>query len=546
MSFFSKHKYLILIVLSAFLLRIPAYFNDYYDVDELSAIVQTKQYYSGLTPGIDFKESKHPLFHALFKVSYGINQEYGWVILHILVSLIVALTGAVIYRTTKEITDKSETAFAAGILYTVMICSFNRYFIATNGEIIYNLPVSVGALSIVLFLKTEKVFNKIIYLLLLASSSAISAGVKFHGLIISIIAVLFFVVILPLREGKINRKYAITMLSFLSAFIAIFAADYFIFEIFSHKVITDISSKIRYATLVYGLEPLSMISKFLHRQGLLTIWHPLIWISFFAFTISFFKNRVFFKTEKKRLFIIVSAIITYLMDFAGGKRLYFHYFMTSYPFICIVSSIYIEEGRNKLSFFFKKHFKKFLLIPAFFFFLFNVKDAVIKHAAPELFIFESKASYYFRLIALGTTNDYLMPDKLYFNLIEYIKTKSNKEDKIFVWGDGAYIYYFSNRLPAAYHMWPKGTIVEITSAYQSQNTAKIQRAINREKEIIYYIEKYNAELFIDTSEAATSKLGSISPFSYEITPLIKDYLKSNFIFETEVNKFKIYRKYNKK
>ena len=120
-----------------------------------------------------------------------------------------------------------------------------------------------------------------------------------------------------------------------------------------------------------------------------------------------------------------------------------------------------------------------LLIPAVFFFLFNVKDAIIKHTAPELFIFESKASYYFRLIALGTTNDYLMPDKLYFNLIEYIKTKSNKEDKIFVWGDGAYIYYFSNRLPAAYHMWPKGTIVEITSAYQSQNTAKIQRAINR-------------------------------------------------------------------
>jgi hypothetical protein len=544
MSFFSKHKYLILIVLSAFLLRIPAYFNDYYDVDELSAIVQTKQYYSGLTPGIDFKESKHPLYHTLFKVSYGINQDYGWLILHILVSLIVALTGAVIYRITKEITYKSKTAFAAGILYTVLICSFNRYFIATNGEIVYNLPVSIGALSIVLFLKTDKLFNKIMYLLLLASSSAISAGIKFHGLIISIIAILFFVFILPFREGKINRKYAITMFSFLSAIIAIFAADYFIFEMFSHKVINDISSKLRYATLVYGLEPLSLIIKFLHRQGLLTIWHPLIWISFFAFTISFFKNRVFFKTEKTRLFIIISAFITYLMVFAGGKRLYFHYFMTSYPFVCIVSSIYIEETRNKISFFFKKHFRKMLLIPAFFFFLFNVKDVIIKHTAPELFIFESKASYYFRLIALGTTNDYLMPDKLYFNLIEYIKTKTKKEDKIFVWGDGAYIYYFSDRLPAAYHMWPKGTIVEITSAYQSQNTAKINRVAKSEKAIIYYIEKYNAELFIDTSDAAKSTMGSISPFTYKITPLVDKYIKSHYIFEKEIDKFKIYRKRN--
>ena len=442
MSFFSKHKYLILIALSAVLLRIPTYFNDYYDVDELSAIVQTKQYYSGLTPGVDFKESKHPLYHALFKVSYGINEDYGWVILHILVSFIVALTGAAIYRTTKEITDKSKTAFTAGILYTVMICSFNRYFMATNGEIVYNLPISVGALSIVLFLKTDKMLNKIFYLLLLASSSAISAGIKFHGLIISIIAVLFFVFILPLREGKINRKYALTMLTVLSVFIVIFASDYFIFGKITHKIINDISSKLRYATHVYGLEPLSLVLKYIHRQSLLTIWHPLIWISFFAFTISFFKNRDFFKTEKTRL--IISAIITYLMVFAGGKRLYFHYFMTSYPFICMVSSVYIEESRNKISFFFRKHFKKMLLIPAFFFFLFNVKDVIIKHNAPELFIFESKASYYFRLIALGTTNDYLMPDKLYHNLIDYIKEKTMKDDKIFVWGDGAYIYYFSD------------------------------------------------------------------------------------------------------
>ena len=290
------------------------------------------------------------------------------------------------------------------------------------------------------------------------------------------------------------------MLGVLSVFITIFAADYFIFEIFSHKVINDISSKLRYATLVYGLEPLSLILKFLHRQGLLSIWHPLIWISFFAFTISFFKNRIFFKTEKTRLFIVISAFITYLMVFAGGKRLYFHYFMTSYPFICIVSSIYIEESRDKISFLFKKHFRKMLLIPAFFFFLFNMKDVIIKHTAPELFIFESKASYYFRLIALGTTNDYLMPDKLYFNLIEYIKTKTKKEDKIFVWGDGAYIYYFSNRLPAAYHMWPKGTIVGISSAYKSKNKIEIERAIISEKNIIFNIEKYNAELFIDTSE----------------------------------------------
>ena len=542
MSFFSKHKYLILIVLSAFLLRIPSYFNDYYDVDELSAIVQTKQYFSGLIPGVHFKESKHPLYHALFKVSYGINNDYGWVILHIITSLIIALTGIVLYKITKEITNKSGTAFTAGILYTVMICSFNRYFTATNGEIVYNLPVAIGALSIVLFLKTEKKLNKIFLILLFAASSAVSAGIKFHGLIISIIAVFFFVFILPLREGKLNRKYAALLLILISAFIAVFIADYFIFENFSHTLVSDIYSKLRYATIVYGMEPLSLSLKFLHRQGMLAIWHPLIWISFFAFIFSFFKNKVFFKTEKAKLFIIISAIITYMMVFGGGKRLYFHYFMTSYPFVCILSSIFITESRTKISLFFKTHFRKLLLIPAFFFLAFNAKDSIVKHAFPELFIYESKRSYYFRLIVFGTTNDYLMPDKLYHNLIRYIKNNTKNEDKIFVWGDGAYIYYFADRLPAAYHMWPKGTIVDITSAYESQNAEKIASAVNREKYIISYIEKYDAEIFIDTSDAATSKMGSLSPFTYKITPFVNEYLKSNFVFETEIDKFKIYRK----
>ena len=91
-------------------------------------------------------------------------------------------------------------------------------------------------------------------------------------------------------------------------------------------------------------------------------------------------------------------------------------------------------------------------------------------------------------------------------------------------------------------MWPKGTIVDITSAYESKNAAKIANAVNREKYIINYIKKYDAEIFIDTSDAATSKTGSLSPFTYKISPLVNEYLKSNFIFETEIDKFKIYRK----
>ena len=62
--------------LVSLMFRLPTLFNDYYDVDELAAIVQTKEFFAGFRPGIDFAESKLPLYHAIFKFSYYLNAAY--------------------------------------------------------------------------------------------------------------------------------------------------------------------------------------------------------------------------------------------------------------------------------------------------------------------------------------------------------------------------------------------------------------------------------------------------------------------------------------
>jgi len=60
-----KKLFFLFLFLVLFALRLPTLFNDYYDADELAAIVQVREYLAGAIPGVDFSESKKPLYHLL-------------------------------------------------------------------------------------------------------------------------------------------------------------------------------------------------------------------------------------------------------------------------------------------------------------------------------------------------------------------------------------------------------------------------------------------------------------------------------------------------
>ena len=127
-----KYLFLLFLFIVTFLFRLPTLFNDYYDADELAAIVQTYEYLAGDIPGVDFHESKLPLYHAIFKLSYSLSYENGYVIVHLITILIVFLTSFFIYLLGFKL-----HSYRAGILgalfYSILISSFNRHFMATNG-----------------------------------------------------------------------------------------------------------------------------------------------------------------------------------------------------------------------------------------------------------------------------------------------------------------------------------------------------------------------------------------------------------------------------
>jgi hypothetical protein len=529
-----KHIFLILLFAAAFFFRLPTLFNDYYDVDELSAIVQTHEYMAGDIPGKDFIESKLPLYHAVFKAAYAIDPQNGWMLVHVFTILIVFLTALFIFLAGNKI-DGFKTGAIASLFYAVFISSFNRHFMATNGEIVYNLPVAAGFFFFILFLDDRrKAMQKFVFLLASILMGLCAIYVKFHGIILYIFLVIMFLIYIPYYKNKFTLKYLSLLLSVFIGFLAIAVVDYFSARMFAPGLASETAGMIAYAS-GQGFNPVFFIVKYVHRQLMPALWHFAVWIPAFAAVFLFAKKR--FKLDSLPVSAaVILFILSYLMIFAGASRLYFHYFMTCYPALCIVGAYIILKTDFRLINKIRDKFTVLFLIPAVFFFAWNVKDIIIKHIFPQAFYNEGKALYWTRAVLIGTFNDYLLPEASYRDAATYIKSVTNPGDRIFVWGDGPYLYYFSGRKMGTMHLWPKTWIIGLTALYNKSDIESNKAAEESEKGFIdENLKKKKPVLIIDTSE------NGLSTFNYKVTPLIEKYIKNNYYFINEVDKMKIYR-----
>ncbi|MDY6935028.1 MAG: hypothetical protein SVZ03_12510 [Spirochaetota bacterium] len=528
------HFFLILFFISL-LFRLPTLFNDYYDVDELAAIVQVYEYLAGNIPGEDFDESKLPLYHAIFKLSYSLSYDKGFVIVHLFTIFIIFSTSIYIFLIGVKLQD-FHTGVLGAILYAILISSFNRHFMATNGEIVYNLPITAGLYYFIMYLSNRK-WKRILFLLLFMVMGFAAAYVKIHGLIFFIFIALYTIVYYPYLTKRVNTKYILMVISIglLLLIISIYLIDYSSITTHTQKIIAYLKTWIFYST-VRGFDPFIFIIKYAHRQGMLLLWHCVLWIPAIIYIIRFFNNR--FKSDTPyESAVSLLFILSFLMVFSGGIRLYFHYFIAIYPSLCILSSIALIKYKTRMICCLKQRLTPLILIPSLFFLLWNTKDIIIKHYFPIGFYKEGKILYWTRTVLIGSFNDYLLPDSTYMEACNYIKEVTQPEDKIFVWGDGPYLYYFSERRMGGKSLWLKNMIIHISNLYISGDPHSIDLARIFEEYFINIIETKKPVLFIDTSENGLSNF-HLKP---EALPLINKYIKKNYYYLNNINNIKIYR-----
>ncbi len=526
----NKKLFILLLFGAILLLRLPTLFNDYWDVDVLATIAQTKEFLAGGVPGTDFSENKHFLYHLIFKGAYSLTQDYGWVIVHASTILIVFLTSVFLYLTCKKLKNQRAGIIAA-LFYGVLISSFNRQFMATNGEIVYNLPIAMGLFAIVSMLVSSG-RSRLIWFAAAAISAFLAFGIKFQGLIFAIfIAVLIFLYI-PYYYKGIK-----TSLFIAGAAAAFLLFDFFVTGLAAPRIweALDLPAKFSYsAAEVRGFSIFDLFIRYIHRQGMLVLWHGVLWIPAATYAFRFIRKG-FRSSTPAESSVAVFFLVSYALIFAGGARMYFHYFMVPYTAGAVLAGFVLTD--SSLLQRYGKKAGTLLLIPAAFFLAWNVKDIAIKHFAPGCFHNEGPFLYWTRAVLVGTFDDYLLPHSDYAEAVNFIKQNSEPEDRIFVWGDGPYLYYFSGRRMGAYTLWPKNTLHRISTGLKSENTAEVQKAEEEQSLFLSRLKNKMPLLFVDTSG------NGLSTFSIALkdVPEINSFVMNKYRLIGNENKMRIFK-----
>ncbi len=236
------------------------------------------------------------------------------------------------------------------------------------------------------------------------------------------------------------------------------------------------------------------------------------------------------------------------MVFGGGPRLYYHYFMPAYITLCIIAAAVLLNREEYPLNFIRKRLLALFLIPVIFFMSWNTKDIIIKHFYPKAFYNEGKFLFWTRAVLTGRYNSYLLPNIIYRDVVEYIRKNTNKNDRIFVWGMGPEIYYYSERRLGGITLWPK-QIFRIPEYYKKKDKRSLRAAKYLDNMFVNILKKKKPLLFIDTSgneEQKVTDIKLIRPAVFNVpvseAPMVEKYLAQNYKVEAVINGMTIYKR----
>ncbi|HOK93862.1 MAG TPA: hypothetical protein PLN03_13700, partial [Spirochaetota bacterium] len=308
-----------------------------------------------------------------------------------------------------------------------------------------------------------------------------------------------------------------------------------------------------------GYNPFMVLGKLLLRFFHFGLYHSALWLPGFLYIVNFFKAKE--KSEKDG-FIVAITLALFGSVFAGGARLSVHYFIPVLPPLAILSAKYITVNINR-KVFVHRTFLAFV-IPVIFFFAWNVKDAYIKNFAPNLKQEEGNFAYYFRMIALASHGEYLLPHKSIVPVVEYIKNNTPAEWTVLSWPMGTEVVYYSQRFSAGYSYWlneaalyaivqrEKGNIA-FYEKYQDDFIADIKKlspdifvdvgSTSMIRKVLIYRKKTDPPFYIDFSTAPVVRFGSFA--NLDDFPGVIKYLNTNYEFKGYFGDGRIWIKKNK-
>lgn len=544
----SPWKLFTAMVLSSVLLRIHTVFIDFIHVDVLTTYNIVRDELAGRA----FSINKGPLYHFLMK--FSIVQMWDSPASFHLTGLVLIVATCISIFILGYILFNARTGLLAGTLYGCIISSFNHSFLATNGEVVYNLFFVLACVFFYLAVHMRK------YLYLLPMALALYAAwlVKFQGIYITGILACYTILILPLNLVETTRRrmfYYGTLCAAAAVLTVILIVDWtYTGFIISESLKAKLLSNYSYVA-AKGLNPLVLLSKLMLRAWLFGLYHSIIWVPGIIGLIRYFRKQ---NSGIHFQFITWISLMLFASAFTGGVRLYNHYFIPVLAPLSIVASVEImrmlESADNR-----RRLFIVFIL-PVLFWFGWNMRDLAMLKWKPEWKYSEGNGMYLFRSVFINSLGEYLLPDQSLIPALDYLK-KTPPDSSILVWPMGTEVVYYSKRPSSTQKYWLNEKASHALVEREKGNDSIIREV---ENEIISQVKTTSPDYFVDISGTVMIRKSLIyrkktDPQYYldlQSVPIIRfgsygnlsdfpriiDFLNANYIFEGKFGEARIWKR----
>lgn len=483
-------KIFLLVFGSAFLLRMPTLLIDYIHIDVITSYIIAQRDIAGLF----FTPNKEILYHLLVKWSIMLFGDSP-ISFHFIGILFVLLTMIFIYLLGNRIYSQRAGMFAA-LFYGCIISSFQTEYLATNAEVIYNL-FFISAFYFFYVINFER---RVYFIIPLIISLAMGALIKFQG-IFAIFALLFYLFAVKpafiIRGKKLITYYTILALLAVAALVFIYIDWNYTQILLSGSLRKMFKPMVDYVAN-RGFSPFHIIGKLIWRAYQFTLFHSIVWIPGIIAIVSFLRrNRAGEERNEKEAYLIGIALFLFLTIFFGGARLSPHYFIPVLPPLTILAAQEVLRRLDRTEF--KKRAFIMLAFPVLFFFIWNMKDAYIGNCKPSWKHEESRCTFFFRILVIGSHGEYLLPHKSLLPVLTYLREQTSPEETIFVWPMGSEVVYYSKRRSATHQFWFNEKALHAIVQNEKGNRAEFIRV---EDSFIRRIRKCNPDYFIDVGSTA--------------------------------------------
>lgn len=323
---------LLLFSLLAIVLRFFSFFPSVIDHDESTYLIMARMILEGKILYVDMVDIKPP---GIFLILAALQSVFGYSIfvLRLLVSLWVAVTAFMVYKTGRLLLKDERSSLAAGIIYIFLISIWSFYGISITPEIFFNL-FTISALYILL--KKQNLLNYMMAGLLFGIGFIVKYLVLFD---FTVFIVFFF--ILNFQKKERMKIIRMTIYIFLAGlcFLLPFAIANLVYYLNGHfDAFYNIIylSPARYPSVPNGWKMAKFILDFQLR------FFP---VFFFFYYVIF--NRKFISpeislTKKLCIFWTLMALAAVLI---AGKR-FGHYTVQLMLPVSLMAGVYFHEGMS--------------------------------------------------------------------------------------------------------------------------------------------------------------------------------------------------------